>query len=306
MKHMKATLLLWALFFATPFLAQLFAQSPTVPVTITVTVNARKGNEVAKPAASDFLVYANKQRIRVVKVQPVVRRSIAIIVDDTLPTEAGNLIEDVRKFVRQLPSNTDVMVAYASDGTVKVTQPFTSDLHKAAEGIRITTGNGYPLSSIYDSVEEFIKGWSSAAGAPEVIVVSDGIDRRTGRGMFLPDLDPVIHAAQKKGVLVYTFFTGLSGHMSRNFFRVANGQGALSQLADSTGADSFPEAAMAPVNFTPYLEHLSRDLANQYSVTVRVPVGNNKDGFVPLHVTTELPNTEMSAQNAVYVEQRIK
>jgi|GEM_PF-4842139 len=306
MKHMKAILKLWILLFATSFLTQLSAQSQTVPVTITVTVSAKKGNEVLKPTSADFLVYAHKQRIQVVKVQPVVRRSIAIIVDDTLPTEAGNLIEDVKKFVRQLPPDTDVMVAYASNGTMQTTQPFTSDLSKAAEGIRLTTGNGYPFSNIYDSVEEFVKGWTSAAGAPEVIVVSDGIDRRTGRGLFLPDLDPVVHAAQKKGVLVYTFFTGLSGHMARNFFRSTNGQSALSQLADSTGADSFPEAAMAPVTFAPYLEHLSRDLANQYLVTVRVPVENSKNGFVPLHVTTELSNTEMSAQNAVYIEQRKK
>ena len=288
-------------------IASVAAQSTdTVPVNITVTVNAKKGTDVAKPVAADFMVFAGKRRLTVAKVQPVERRTLVIIVDDALPTESGNLLEDVKSFVRQLPSNTEVMVGYASNGMVQPTQPFTADLNKAASGIRLPFGGNSAFSSIYDSVEDFLKGWSSSAGTPEIIVVTDGIDRRTGRGVFLPDLDPVVRTAQKKGVLVYTFYTGLSGHMSRNFFRVTNGQNALAQLADETGADSFPEGMFSPITFTPFFEHLSRDLTNQYTVQVRVPVANGKGGRVAIRIATELPNTEMSAQNAVYVEQKIK
>src|SRR5918992_6069910 len=67
--------------------------------------------------------------------------NLAILVQDDLDSRVGSELKVTREFIRSLPAGSRVMVAYITTGSLRVRQPFTDDLEKAAESLRTPLGN---------------------------------------------------------------------------------------------------------------------------------------------------------------------
>src|SRR5438876_9356230 len=63
--------------------------------------------------------------------------NIAILIQDDLTSQIGNELGVTRQFIRSLPAGSRVMVGYITAGSLQVRQPFTTDLNRAANSLRI-------------------------------------------------------------------------------------------------------------------------------------------------------------------------
>ena len=77
--------------------------------------------------------------------------NIAILIQDDLTSRVGNELGVTRQFIQALPAGSRVMIGYITAGSLQVRQPFTTDLNRAANSLRI------PIASTSASV-------SSSAG----------------------------------------------------------------------------------------------------------------------------------------------
>src|ERR1043166_8616316 len=108
--------------------------------------------------------------------------NIAILIQDDLISRVGNELGVTRDFIRTLPTGSRVMVGYITAGTLQVRQPFTTDLNRAANSLRIpvasTSASPYnPYVEVIEALKKFDASWK---GHDAVLLISDGLD--TSRG----------------------------------------------------------------------------------------------------------------------------
>src|SRR5258705_13566412 len=63
--------------------------------------------------------------------------NIAILIQDDLVSQVSNELGVTRDFIRSLPAGSRVMVGYITTGSLQVRQPFTTELEKAANSLRM-------------------------------------------------------------------------------------------------------------------------------------------------------------------------
>src|SRR3979411_1031794 len=108
--------------------------------------------------------------------------NIAILVQDDLISRVGNELGVTRDFIRSLPAGSRVMVGYITAGSLQVRQPFTTELNRAANSLRIPiaspSASAYkPYVEVIEALKKFDSSWQ---GHNAVLLISDGLD--TSRG----------------------------------------------------------------------------------------------------------------------------
>jgi len=99
-------------------------------------------------------------------------------------------------------------------------------------------------------------------------MITSGIDTVYTGAYQNPYVDASIQDAQCAGVVVYSIYTPSAGHFGHSYWRTYWGQNYLSQLSEETGGESYYMAGPeGPVSFTPYLDKLNEQLANQFLLT---------------------------------------
>src|SRR5258706_15495503 len=63
--------------------------------------------------------------------------NIAVLIQDDLISRVGNELGVTREFIRSLPAGSRVMVGYITAGSLQVRAPFTTDLSRAGNSLRI-------------------------------------------------------------------------------------------------------------------------------------------------------------------------
>jgi hypothetical protein len=273
------------------------------PVTLTVTAVAKKGSP--PPIKNeDVQVFEGKERVQVGDWRHGGNLYLAILIDDSLDSEAASQWNDLKAFIAEQPQNTLVAVGYARNGAVMVAQDFTQDHAAAAKALRIPLGNLGAFSSPYLAVQDWLKRWPSSSGdhRSSIILISSGIDYFRGSFDPLdPDLDSTIERAQKENVNVWTIYYPGGGHISRGYFRVFNAQANLSKLSEETGAESYYLSFDRPVTLKPYFDELQQHFNNQYLLTFEGRSGGKKGKFERVRVVTEVPSVEFLTPSEVFL-----
>jgi VWFA-related protein len=282
-----------------------FASAPVraSDVTLTVTAVAKKGSP--PPVKKDDLqVFEGKERIQVADWRNDGPLYLAILIDDSIDTEAASQWSNLKAFINEQPQNTLVAVAYARNGAAMITQDFTNDHALAAKALRIPLGNLGAFSSPYLALQDWLKRWPSTAGdhRSSILLISSGIDYfRGGFDPVDPDLDSTIERAQKENVNVWTVYYPGEGHLGRGYFRVFNAQSNLSRLSEETGAESYYLSFDRPVTLKPYFDELNGHLNNQYLLSFSSERGGKKGKFERIRVVTELPNMQFLTPSEVFL-----
>src|ERR1051325_8028938 len=182
------------------------------PVTIPVTIKVHKPEVEIRVV--DFMLredgdLQNLLSIRRPADNPV---TLGVFTQDDLVSSIGNETKSIAAFIRQLPSGSRVMVGYIRSGSLDLRRKFTTDLEKAATGLRAPMGlaSAGPYNPYVEIIEGLKKFDSQPLGRRAMIVVSDGIDISRGLDSSSPnqsvDLDRAIAEAQRRSVAIYTIF----------------------------------------------------------------------------------------------------
>jgi hypothetical protein len=199
-------------------------------------------------------------------VEPI---NLAILIQDDLTSQVGNELGVTADFIRTLPRGSRVMVGYITSGSLQVRQPFTNDLNRAAQSLRI------PISSTaasafnpYVEVVEALRGFNSnLRGRNAVLLISDGLDVSRGfdassAGQSI-DLERAIKQANQRNVAIYTFYAPSVGLTGRSMLAASYGQSSLNRLAHDTGGKAFFQGATGFVTFNSYFSRLAQTLNAQ-------------------------------------------
>lgn len=220
---------------------------------------------VALPGAAFGVGPAGKDR-NPMEVQVVAPINLAILIQDDLVSHVSNEVNRTREFIQSLPVGSEVMVGYIRAGSLQVRQPFTRDLGKAAQSLRIlvSSTSATPFNP-YVEVREALKKFESTNKNPNVVLlVSDGLD--VSRGFDAAsvlnsiDLNRAVEEAKRREVSIFSFYAPSIGLTRRNRLAASWGQSSLNRISHETGGKAFFQGATDFVTFDSYFKRLTRAL----------------------------------------------
>ena len=139
-----------------------------VPVSMVVTVEARRGSTIPAITRQDVMVYQGRTRAKVTDWVPAQGDrgglQLFVLLDDYPNASRGRQLEDIRSFIMAQPSATKIGVAYMQIGDTKILQAPTTDHEAAAKALRVTLGSLAGSASAY-----FPSATSSNIGTPLAI-----------------------------------------------------------------------------------------------------------------------------------------
>ena len=197
--------------------------------------------------------------------------NLAILIQDDSIARVGNEIPVTREFIRSLPAGSRVMIGYIRSGSLQVRAPFTEDLEKAGQALRIpiASESAAPYNPYVEVIEALRRFDNQGTNRNAILLVSDGLDTSHGFDISsaanTPDLLRAIREANKRNVAVYSFYTPTVGLTSRSNLAASFGQSSLNRLSNETGGRAFFQGLSAFVSFDPYFDGLRRALNEQYA-----------------------------------------
>jgi len=197
--------------------------------------------------------------------------NIAILIQDDLISRVGNELGVTRDFIRSLPAGSRIMVGYITAGSLQVRQPFTTDLSRAANSLRIpiasTSASAYnPYVEVIEALKKFDSSWQ---GHNAVLLISDGLD--TSRGFdptaagYTIDIDRTISEANRRNTAIFSFYAPSVGLTSRSYLAASYGQSSLNRVSHDTGGRAFFQGTTGFVTFDSYFNRLRAELNRQYA-----------------------------------------
>lgn len=211
-------------------------------------------------------VTKNRNDVRVV--EPL---NIAVLIQDDLVSQVSNEIGVTKDFIRGLPNGSRVMVGYITAGSLQVRQPFTTDLDKAANALRIPTASTNssafnPYVEVLEALKKFQSDWTNANA---ILLISDGLDvsrgfDSTAAGHTL-DLERSIAEANRRRVSIFSFYAPSVGLTSNSHLAASYGQSSLNRLSHDTGGKAFFQGSTGFVTFDSYFARLRETLNQIYA-----------------------------------------
>jgi VWFA-related protein len=268
------------------------------PVTIPVGIRVKGLEPEAELQMVDLAVTEDGDPQTILSIRAIGTNSpltLAVLVQDDLVQSVANEMKPVGDFIRRLPKGSRVMVGYLRTGSLQVRQKFTTDLERAAKGLRSPLGvaSAGP-SSPYLEVREAIKRFDAQpSGRRAILLISDGLDISRGvessSASQSVDLQRAINDAQRRGIAIYAIYSPSAAEQSP--ILIANAQGSLQRLADETGGRAFFQGTGAPVSFDPFLKNLTSSLETQIALTYLST--HAEKGFHRIKIRSATPGVEL-------------
>ena len=164
------------------------------------------------------------------------------------------------------------MIGYIRSGSLDLRRKFSTDLDRAATGVRPPLGlaSAAPFNPYVEIIEALRRFDSQPLGRRAIIVVSDGLDISRGVDSSTPgqsiDLQRAITEAQRRSVAIYSIYAP-SAVAESNPLLGTNGQSCLERLSSETGGRAFFQGTGAPVSFDPFLREIDNSLFWQLAIT---------------------------------------
>ena len=271
----------------------------TIPISIFTKQELKEKQTEEFVQAGDLFVKEDNDDQTILSIRSVSNTTLAlaVLIQDDLSSNVNLQLEGIRKFIRNLPQGSRVMVGYLRSGSLQTRQKFTTDLNKAADSIRVVSGSsafasGNPFEQVGDALNRFD---ALPTGRRAVLLISDGLDISRGIDSSSPsqsiDLDRAILKAQRKSVAIYSFYNGGSLTERGNSILVLNGQGSLNRLSNETGGRAFFQGSSSPVTFDPFFRDLNAALNRQFALTYLST--HFKKGYHKINVFSSNPEVKI-------------
>ncbi len=279
----------------------------TIPISIFTDQELRDNQAEEFIQAGEIQVRENNDEQTVLSIRSVTNTPLhlAVLIQDNLTTDINLQLEDIKKFIRKLPTDSRVFVGYLRSGTTQTRQKFTTDLEKAASSIRIVAGSAaLAPNSPYEGVEEVLNRFDALpTGRRAILLVSDGFDAfdNSTPGQSL-DLDKAILKAQRRSVAVYSFYSAGTATERAGSTRILNAQGSLQRLSEETGGRAFFQGTSSPISFDPFFRDLNIMLNRQFALTYLST--HPKKGHYKIEVTSTNPKVRIEHPNGYFYRGR--
>jgi hypothetical protein len=279
-----------------------------VPVHMVVTVKPHHGAQVPAVAADDVKVYQKGKQDMVASWVPLqgdrAGLQLYILIDDTSRSTLALQYSSIDKFIEEQPATTAIGVGYMRNGTVFTAQNPTTDHALAEKSLRLPLGFGAAYTSPYLALSDLMKKWPETKDRREVLMITSGVDPLGGgfsNDPFTnPYLDAAFEQAQRGGFIVYSIYSPGVGRAGRGLLRTNLAQTGLDLLSQKTGGETYYLGYGAPVDITPYLQDVSRNLKNQYGLTF-LAKSAKKPTLEPVKIKTEMPNMGLVTAEDGYI-----
>jgi hypothetical protein len=228
---------------------------------------------------------------------------LVILVDNDTGSSFGRELSDVTHFVKNLPPNVKVAMAYMQNGQAQLAGPLSTDHAKVAGEIHMPLTAVAVSASPYFCLSDLAKHWPSQdrAARREVIMITDGVDRYELR--YDPE-DPYVRAAiqdsARAGLVVYSMYWRGVGRVDRSWYENDAGQNLLQEVTEATGGNSYWIGMGNPVTLQPYFEDVSRRLSDQFELGVTAPL-SGKPELESLKVKINAQDVKVTAPQKVWV-----
>jgi VWFA-related protein len=272
-------------------------RGPGKPVTVPVTIRVKEETELQN---IDLSIHEDGEPQTIISLRGIGTNApitLAVLIQEDLVPSVGNEIKDLAEFIRNLPKGSRVMVGYLRTGSLQVKQRFTTDLERAASGLRPPTG--FASNSPYNPYVEVIEALKRFEGQPlgrrAILLVSDGLDVSRGVDSSSPtqsvDLQRAINESQRRGVAIYSFYAP-SILAAAHPELVINAQSSLQRVSNETGGIPFFQGTGAPVSFAPFIRELDISLQKQAALTFLST--HLSKGFHRLEVKSSTPGVRVA------------
>ncbi len=243
----------------------------TIPVSIFSKKELKENQAEEFLQAGEIIVREDNEPQTILSIRSVTNTPlhIAVLIQDNLTANINLQLEEIKTFIRKLPPESRVMVAYLRSGSIQIRQKFSTDLEKAAGSIRIVTGSSsFAPNSPYEGVEETLERFDALpTGRRAILLVSDGLDLTNPSPTQSLELDQAILKAQRQSVAIYSFYSSATLTENGNSNLILNAQGSLNRLSEETGGRAFFQGTFAPINFQPFFRDLNMALNRQFALT---------------------------------------
>lgn len=251
------------------------SRGPGRPVTIPLTIRVKPDETVPELQNIDLTVSEDGEPQTILSIRGIGTNSpitLAVLIQDDLVPSVANEIKPLAEFIRGLPKGSRVMIGYLRTGSLQVKQKFTSDLEKAAKGLRPPSGfpSAAPYNPYVEVIEALRKFDAQPLGRRAILLVSDGLDISRGVDSSGPtqsiDLQRAVNEAQRRSVAVYGFYAPTLAAVADRIL-AANAQSSLLRLSNETGGLAFFQGTGVPVSFDPFIRELDISLQKQAALT---------------------------------------
>jgi len=284
--------------------AQATSDQDGVPVSMVVTVKARRGAEISNINSENVIVSEGRARAKVTDWVPLQGEraglELFILLDDSRNTSLGMQVEDIRRFIMAQPATTKIGVAYMQQGGTRIVQNLTGDHVLATRAFHVSLGNLARSASPYNALSDLIKQWPAGKDRREVLMITsgaDGGDGDRGRDRYDGYVEAAIDAAQRAGVVVFAIGTAGEDIDSNH---VGWGKNYLAQVAEETGGESYYHESGPVTSFVPYLDDVSERLSRQYLLAFVARPGKDA-GMQSVKVRTDVSHLEIASAERVFV-----
>lgn len=276
------------------------SRNPGRPVTIPLTVKLKEPLQEPELQNIDLVISEDGEPQTITSIRGAGTNSpitLAVLIQDDLVSSVSNEIKPLAEFIRSRPRGSRIMVGYIRTGSLQVKQKFTTDLEKAAKGLRPPVGfaSAAPYNPYIEVIEALKRFEGQPLGRRAILLVSDGLDVSRGIDSSSPtqsvDLQRAVAEAQRRGVAVYGFYAPTVGG-ANNSLLASNAQSSLLYLSTETGGHAFFQGTGAPVSFEPYLKELDMSLDRQAALTF-LSTHLNK-GFHKIQITSATPGVRIA------------
>jgi VWFA-related protein len=274
----------------------------TIPVSIFTKEELKENQAGEFIEAGEIIVKEDNEQQTILSIRSVTNTPlhIAVLIQDNLSTNINLQLQEIKNFIKKLPPDSRVMVAYLRSGTTQVTQRFTTDLEKAAGSIRAVIGSpSIAPNSPYQGVEEVLARFDALpTGRRAILLVSDGLDLSNPSPSQSIELDQAILKAQRRGVAVYSFYSSATLTESGSSTVILNAQSSLNRLSEETGGRAFFQGTISPISFQPFFRDLNLALNRQFALTYLST--HLKKGYHKVQVLSTNPEVKIEHPKGYY------
>src|SRR5579859_2122864 len=226
--------------------APVFAQNQQGQGRAVVTVlPSQKNGNVGQIPAQNLKLKVNGKESTVTSFTPLQESNspieLVLMLDEGARASIGTQFSEIETFVKEMPPNTRMAIAYMQQGRAVVSSPFSSNAAEVLKGLHLSAGIPGENASPYFCLSDLAKNWPShdRTARREVLMVTDGVDNYERR--FDPE-DPYVNGAindsVRAGLVVYSIFWRNTGRVNNTGYETNAGQNLLLEVTQATGGNS--------------------------------------------------------------------